>query len=119
LVSGRFERADLTAPIVFVLVGAVLAALGLVDPSSAPEELKPVVELTLVWVLFCDAARVRGGDLRRDLGRYVRLLGVACRSPSSSGGCWRSGSSPGSTCGSRCSSPRHWRRRTRRWVCRS
>jgi NhaP-type Na+/H+ or K+/H+ antiporter len=76
VVSGRFERADLTAPIVFVIVGAILSALGLVDSSSAPENLKPLVELTLVWVLFCDAARVRVGALRRDLGRYVRLLGV-------------------------------------------
>ncbi|MDN5747742.1 MAG: cation:proton antiporter, partial [Pseudonocardia sp.] len=76
LVSGRLERADLTAPIVFVVVGALLAALDLVDSSSAPENLKPLVELTLVWVLFCDAARVRVGDLRRDLGRYVRLLGL-------------------------------------------
>ena len=48
LVSARLERADLTAPIVFVAVGAILAALGLVDISSAPENFKPLVELTLV-----------------------------------------------------------------------
>lgn len=59
MVSARLERADLTAPIVFVAVGAILAAVGLVDSSSAPENLKPLVELTLVWVLFCDAARVQ------------------------------------------------------------
>ncbi|QJY47983.1 sodium:proton antiporter [Pseudonocardia broussonetiae] len=76
LVSARFERADLTAPIVFVVVGAVLAALGAADPSSASEGLEPLVELTLVWVLFGDAARVRVAELRGDLGRYVRLLGV-------------------------------------------
>jgi NhaP-type Na+/H+ or K+/H+ antiporter len=76
MVSARLERADLTAPIVFVVVGAILAALGLVDSSAAPESLKPLVELTLVWVLFCDASRVRVPDLRRDLGRYVRLLGI-------------------------------------------
>ena len=35
LISARLERADLTAPIVFVAVGAILAALGLVDISSA------------------------------------------------------------------------------------
>ena len=76
LVSARLERADLTAPIVFVAVGAILAALGLVDISSAPENFKPLVEVTLVWVLFSDAARVRVPDLRNDVGRYVRLLGV-------------------------------------------
>ena len=70
------ERADLTAPIVFVVVGAVLAGLGLVDAPSAPETLKPLVEMTLVWVLFSDAARIRVPELRQDLGRCVRLLGV-------------------------------------------
>jgi NhaP-type Na+/H+ or K+/H+ antiporter len=75
VISARLERADLTAPIVFVVVGAVLAGLGLIDPPSAPEHLKPLVEVTLVWVLFTDAARIRIADLRHDLGRFVRLLG--------------------------------------------
>ncbi len=75
VVSARLERADLTAPIVFVVVGAVLAGLGLIDTPSAPESLKPLVEVTLVWVLFSDAARIRISDLRHDLGRFVRLLG--------------------------------------------
>jgi NhaP-type Na+/H+ or K+/H+ antiporter len=66
----------LTAPIVFVAVGAILAALGLIDISSAPENFKPLVEVTLVWVLFSDAARVRLPDIRNDLGCYVRLLGI-------------------------------------------
>ncbi len=74
--SARLERADLTAPVVFVAVGALLAALGVVDTPSAPETLRPLVELTLVWVLFSDAARVPARELARDLGRYVRLLGV-------------------------------------------
>ena len=76
LISARLERADLTAPIVFVAVGAILAALGLIDISAAPENFKPLVEVTLVWVLFSDAARVRIPDIRNDLGCYVRLLGV-------------------------------------------
>jgi NhaP-type Na+/H+ or K+/H+ antiporter len=75
-VSARLERADLSAPIVFVTVGVLLAALGLVDEPSAPEKLKPLVEVTLVWVLFSDAARVPAREIRRDLGRYVRLLAV-------------------------------------------
>ena len=76
LISARLERADLTAPIVFVAVGAILAALGLIDISAAPENFKPLVEVTLVWVLFSDAARVRVPDIRNDLGCYVRLLGI-------------------------------------------
>jgi NhaP-type Na+/H+ or K+/H+ antiporter len=75
-VSARLERADLTAPIVFTAVGAALAGSGLVHASSAPETLKPLLEITLVWVLFGDAARVRVHDLRGDLGVVLRLLAV-------------------------------------------
>lgn len=76
LVSARLERADLTAPIAFTVVGAALAGLGFVDSQRAPETLKPLVEVTLVWVLFSDAARVRVQDLRRDAGRVLRLLAI-------------------------------------------
>lgn len=76
LVSRRLERADLSAPIVFTLVGGLVAALGLEDVEAAPETVKPLVEITLVWVLFSDAARVRLQEIRQDAGRYVRLLGI-------------------------------------------
>ena len=76
-VSARLEHADLTAPIVFVTVGALLAASGLVEGSPGPAVTKPLVELTLVWVLFADAAGVPVRTLRSDLGSYVRLLAVA------------------------------------------
>lgn len=75
-VSARLERADLTAPIVFTVIGGLLAAADLVDGPSAPETLKPLVEFTLVWVLFSDAARIPLGEVRRDIGSYARLLGV-------------------------------------------
>jgi sodium/hydrogen antiporter len=75
-VSARWERADLSAPIVFTAVGAVLAPVGLLHVESAVDILKPLVEVTLVWVLFSDAARVSITDLRADAGRYVRLLAV-------------------------------------------
>src|SRR4051794_8851410 len=57
LLSNRLERADLTAPIAFIGVGAALAAFDLVHGPSGPESLTPLVEVTLVWVLFSDAAR--------------------------------------------------------------
>jgi NhaP-type Na+/H+ or K+/H+ antiporter len=76
LVSARLQQADLTAPIVFTAVGAALAWSGLVNGSSPPEGLTPMLELTLVWVLFSDAARLPLQQLRRDVGRFVRLLGV-------------------------------------------
>lgn len=75
-VSARLERADLTGPIVFVAIGGALAAFGLVDMPSAPETLRPLVEVTLVWVLFSDAARVPLGGLRRTAGKDARLLGI-------------------------------------------
>jgi NhaP-type Na+/H+ or K+/H+ antiporter len=76
VLSARLQRADLTGPVVFVVLGGVLAGVGLVDGPSAPEELEPLVEITLVWVLFSDAAQVRLRDFRRDLLAYGRLLGV-------------------------------------------
>jgi sodium/hydrogen antiporter len=75
-VSARLQRADLTAPIVFIAIGAALGWLGLVNNESAPEQLKPLVEVTLVWLLFSDAARVRVHDLRRDVGGVLRLLSL-------------------------------------------
>ena len=76
VLSARLQRADLSAPIVFVAIGALLAALGLVDTPEGPEGLKILVEITLVWVLFSDAARVPVQELRHDLGPYVRLLAI-------------------------------------------
>jgi NhaP-type Na+/H+ or K+/H+ antiporter len=76
LLSNRLERADLTAPIAFIAVGVVLAGLDLVHGSAGPEALTPLVELTLVWVLFSDAARLPVPELRRDTARYLRLLAV-------------------------------------------
>jgi NhaP-type Na+/H+ or K+/H+ antiporter len=76
ILSGRLERADLTAPIVFVAVGGLFAATGLVDAPSLVQTMKPLVEVTLVWVLFSDAAGVGFGQMREDSGRIVRLLGV-------------------------------------------
>lgn len=76
LVSNRLEQADVTAPIVFISVGLALAGWDLVDGPSGPESLTPLVELTLVWVLFSDAARLPVQELRHDVGRYVRLLAL-------------------------------------------
>lgn len=76
VVSARLTRADLSAPIVFVAVGGALAGVGLLDTPSAPAKLRPLVEVTLVWVLFSDAARVPIREVRADLSRYARLLGI-------------------------------------------
>ena len=77
LFSARFARADLSAPIVFVSVGLVLSEVSqVIEPELSHEAVKIVAEVTLVWVLFADAARVRLPDLRADLGLYTRLLAI-------------------------------------------
>ena len=76
LVSARLERSDLTAPVVFVALGWALQWGGLVDRGDAHDTITPLVEVTLVWLLFSDAARLRLRELRADVGRYVRLLGI-------------------------------------------
>jgi NhaP-type Na+/H+ or K+/H+ antiporter len=73
----RLERVALTAPIVFVAAGLSFSGIGgLPKAAIDPEVVKVVAEVTLVWVLFADASRVRLSQLRHEAGTYVRLLGV-------------------------------------------
>ncbi|HYN95534.1 MAG TPA: cation:proton antiporter [Pilimelia sp.] len=77
LLSTRLGRADLSAPIVFVFAGLLLAeVLHVIEFDRAPAAIKLLAEITLVWVLFADASRVGLRELRADLGLYARLLGV-------------------------------------------
>jgi NhaP-type Na+/H+ or K+/H+ antiporter len=76
VLSARLQRADLTAPILFVAVGAVVGGMDLLEAPEGPEGLTLLVEVTLVWVLFSDAARIPVQTIRGDLAPYVRLLGV-------------------------------------------
>ncbi|MGW6130633.1 cation:proton antiporter domain-containing protein [Cellulomonas sp. NPDC055163] len=77
LLSARLGRADLSAPVLFVAVGFLLSeGVRVVDPHAAQESARLLAEVTLVWVLFADASRVRLRELRADLGLYTRLLAV-------------------------------------------
>ncbi|WP_167004048.1 cation:proton antiporter [Mumia sp. ZJ430] len=77
VLASRLERAGLTAPIVFVAAGFVFTEVaGLFDLQLEPELVKSIAEVTLVWILFSDASKVRLMQFERDLGTYVRLLGV-------------------------------------------
>ena len=76
LLSGRLGPAGLTAPIVFVACGYVLAEVFDLDLGGEPELVKAIAEVTLVMVLFGDASKVLFRDFRRDLGTYARLLGI-------------------------------------------
>jgi NhaP-type Na+/H+ or K+/H+ antiporter len=75
--SSRAARMGLSVPIVFVTTGFVYSeVIGVLDLAVEPELVKLIAEVTLVWLLFADASRVPLGQLRSDLGMYVRLLGV-------------------------------------------
>lgn len=76
-VSSRLQRADLTAPMVFVLVGLGLSVVAPLDADLETETVKLLTEVTLVWVLFSDASRVRVSALRAEAGVFVRLLALA------------------------------------------
>jgi len=78
LLSARLERLDLSAPIVFVLLGVVLAnqPLSVVDVNIHSTTLRTLAEVTLAVLLFSDAARVNVRGLRRDLAVPTRLLFV-------------------------------------------
>ena len=67
----------ISTPIFFVATGVVMAqGLRPLQLELDPHLIKVVAEVTLVWVLFADASRVRISDLRADSGRYLRLLGL-------------------------------------------
>lgn len=67
----------ISTPIFFVATGLLLAeGLKLVHLEPDPHSTKVIAEVTLVWVLFADACRVRFSDLRDDLGHYLRLLAI-------------------------------------------
>jgi sodium/hydrogen antiporter len=71
------RAAVISTPIFFVAVGLVLAeGLHFFDVETDSHQVKIIAEVTLVWVLFADASRIRISDLRADLGRCVRLLGL-------------------------------------------
>ena len=75
IISAR--AAAISAPIFFVTTGVVLAeGLKLVHLAPELHATKVAAEVTLVWVLFADACRVRLSELREDLGHYVRLLAI-------------------------------------------
>ncbi len=73
-VSAALGRRLVTAPLAFVAMGAVLGfAVGPMD-GSATESVKLVAEITLVLILFHDAAQVRPREISSDGGFYARLL---------------------------------------------
>lgn len=76
MVSGRLQGTIITAPLTFIVFGLVIGSGGLavadVDPGHSAIHF--VAELTLILVLFTDAARIDLARLRRDHNLPVRML---------------------------------------------
>jgi sodium/hydrogen antiporter len=76
-ISRGLGRVMLTAPIMFVIAGAI-ASLFLGAPSlETTLQVRMVAELALALVLFHDAARVRPRQLAGDVGLLLRVLLLA------------------------------------------
>ena len=78
LVSARLARADVTAPLAFVVLGLVTTQgpLALTSVTVSSSTIKSLAELTLAVVLFVDASRVNLHAVRADLQLPTRLLGL-------------------------------------------
>lgn len=78
LVSKRLQMSALTPPMVFVAFGLLVGphALGLVQGGAVAGAVEVFAELTLVLVLFLDAARIDLRRLRREYHLPLRLLAV-------------------------------------------
>ena len=76
LVSRRLEGTVVTAPLGFVLFGLVIGqgGLGLAEIDLDHGVIHLIAELTLILVLFSDAARIDLGLLRRDHNLPQRML---------------------------------------------
>ena len=77
-VSGRLSGTPVTAAMLFVVVGLLVGpkVLGEVDLESSSSTVRTLAEATLALVLFCDASRIDLGQLRREVGVPLRLLGI-------------------------------------------
>ena len=65
LVAKRLSSTILTAPILFICLGAALSVGGLVPPETGEALLHPVAEVALVILLFLDAAQTDLAALRQ------------------------------------------------------
>lgn len=76
LVSRKLEGTILTGPLLFTVFGLIAgpAALGLIPLEISNDELHLLAEVTLILVLFSDAASIDLAQLRRDHNIPVRML---------------------------------------------
>ncbi|MEM7252937.1 MAG: cation:proton antiporter [Pseudomonadota bacterium] len=75
LLSGRLERTPLTAPLLFATFGLVGGGVfDWVDINVQHSAIHIIAELTLILILFSDAARINLGDVRADHNLPTRML---------------------------------------------
>lgn len=74
LVAGLLSRWLVTAPLAFVMIGAILGFTLAPDGTATALGIKVLAEITLVLILFHDAAQVRPGQIGADRGLVGRLL---------------------------------------------
>jgi NhaP-type Na+/H+ or K+/H+ antiporter len=78
LFSGPISRGSLTPPMVFVFLGLILSPVGFgwIDLTVDNKVVHIIAEVTLILVLFTDAARINLKSLWSDHDIPVRLLFV-------------------------------------------
>jgi len=74
--SARVDNSNLTGPIIFLVLGAVLgpSMVGLLAVDLTAETIKVVAEITLALVLFMDAMKTDGKFLKATRRIPIRLL---------------------------------------------
>jgi NhaP-type Na+/H+ or K+/H+ antiporter len=78
LISGRLQGTIITAPLVFIIFGFAVGVGGfdVVKIDLEHSAIHFIAELTLILVLFTDAARIDLMRLRRDHNLPVRMLAI-------------------------------------------
>lgn len=76
LISGRLKATIITAPMVLTAFGLIVgtAGMSIVGVDTKHSAIHLVAEITLILVLFTDAARIDISRLRRDHNLPVRML---------------------------------------------
>ncbi|PTX57103.1 sodium/proton antiporter (CPA1 family) [Litoreibacter ponti] len=74
MIAKRLSATSLTAPMVFLSLGVVLAQTGMISEHDSHALLHPVAEITLVVLLFLDAAQTDFAALRRRHVWPTRML---------------------------------------------
>jgi NhaP-type Na+/H+ or K+/H+ antiporter len=78
VVSARAGRFNITAPMAFIAMGALMAngPLAVLDVEPSSTTVRSLVEITLAILLFADASRLNLRALRGDVALPVRLLAI-------------------------------------------